>query len=205
MKTFVIFATFLSLAFASQELLQCMDERAINAGNDKKWEEEHQAGIKSCEDTQNVAANLGKDEKNACDPDEQKNLAAHSHQHEACIFSAFGWVNETGGLDLEKMFKDFNADEDFMNNQMKNPETGYLKCMKDMAAQETEAVKDALDSYKEKCPPKENPSGGDAEEQKKAQEKKMKESLKYGAEGKCAFIEMSKECEKIGFKITKEN
>jgi len=197
MKTFAIFATFLSLAFASQELLKCMDERAKKAGNDEKWEEEHQAGIQSCEDTQNVAANLGKDEENTCDPDEQKNLAAHSHQHEACIFSAFGWVNETGGLDLEKMFKDFNADEDFIDNQMKNPESGFQPCMEKMVEKETKAIKDMLDSYQNKCPPRDNSSEGAAD----AQKEKVTEAVKYGAEAKCAMAEMSKAC---GFKKEKK-
>jgi len=185
MKTFAIFATLLSLAFASQELLQCMDQRAADAGNQATWEADHAGSIESCEDKQDVNV----DPQDACDPKDQMNSAALAHQHEACIFQAFGWIDATGKVNLEKIFVDFNADADFRTQL----EGSMATCMEKAVAEEVAKVEEMHAEYVEKCHPEDTLT----EDQKNAQKSKMTESLKYGAEATCAFLEMANACPKV--------
>jgi len=182
MKTFAIFATLLSLAFASQELLQCMDQRAADAGNQATWEADHAGSIETCEDKQDVNV----DPQDACDPKDQMNSAALAHQHEACIFEAFGWINATGSLDLEQIFADFSADEKFRTQL----EGSMARCMKKAVDEEVAKVEKMHAEYVKKCHPEDTLT----QAQKDAQKSQMTESLKYGAEATCAFLEMANEC-----------
>jgi len=183
MKTFVIFATFLSLAFASQELLQCMDDRAKKAGKEEKWIEDHQEKIEGCETKQDEAGDA-----KSCDKDEAKSVAAHSHQHEACIFLSFGWVDQNGKVNVAKMFEDFNADAAF-----KTQVEGTLEdCVKNVGGTESQAVSDMHDAYVDKCPSAAGVQPTAEQEEKLKQQ--MLAKIVYGAEAKCAMGEMTKAC-----------
>jgi len=183
MKTFVIFATFLSLAFASKELLQCMDDRAKAAGKEEKWITDHQAKIEGCEAKQNEAGDA-----KSCDKDEAKSVAAHSHQHEACIFLSFGWVDQNGKVNVAKMFEDFNADAEF-----KTQVEGSLEnCVENVGNTESQAVSDMHDAYVEKCPSAAGVQPTEDQEQKLKQQ--MLEKILFGAEAKCAMGEMTTAC-----------
>merc|ERR1712045_292114 len=47
--------------------------------------------------------------ENPCDHDQLIASAGKSHQKEACLFVAFGWVNATGNVDVQAMMDDFTG------------------------------------------------------------------------------------------------
>merc|ERR1712088_175624 len=110
MKTFAIFATLLSVAFADECLMKCLNTRS------EGWIDTHQKAIDSCNDK--------KDEKTTpedpCDHEQQKQAAGKAHQHEACIFVAFGWVNATGAVQIDAMLGDFMTGDDAKDQALKD-------------------------------------------------------------------------------------
>jgi len=183
MKTFVIFATFMSLAFASQELLLCMDERAADAGKESQWAADHEQTIQDCDSKQNIAANQ---DDQTCNVAEAKDAAAHAHQQEACIMVGFGWISSDGKVNVDKMFEDFNADQKFKDQVKGTMEA----CVKRVSGKESKAVKDMHAAFVEKCGESADQTPEDAEAVKQA----MIAEMAYGAEAKCAMGEMFKAC-----------
>jgi len=186
MKTFTIFATLLSLAFASNELLQCMDRRAGEATppTQTEWEAEHGAAIEACAKYEDVVVDV----TDQCNPDEQKNSGVQAHQHELCIFTAFGWVDTTtGSLNMEKVMIDFSADEAFAEQM----QASMNQCVKGMMGKEQEKAQKMHDDYVKACPQQ---TADMTKEEEAASVKKFEQQLLKEAEFICLFLEMGCAC-----------
>merc|ERR1711881_431137 len=138
-----------------------------------------------------MGCNDKKDEKTTptdpCDHEQQKEAAAKAHQHEACIFVAFGWVNATGAVNVTAMLKDFGPDKD-LENAMTSKEGGYKECIKRMMEEEADKAKEMMEKYSEDCTA--DDFTGFSDDEKKEQESAMAKQLAYGAEARCAMIEL---------------
>merc|ERR1712045_188777 len=69
--------------------------------------------------------------ENPCDHDQLIASAGKSHQKEACLFVAFGWVNATGNVDVQAMMDDFTGGKPnpALKSAMTDEKTGFKACI----------------------------------------------------------------------------
>jgi len=184
MKTFAIFATLLSMAFAAQELLDCMDPAAASA---------QQALVAECQDVTDSDEQLGCDASH----DAIINSAKTGHVHEMCILNKFEWLSDTGDLLLDNMIEDLGtgllkdgASAD-LAKAMKDPNSGFEACLPAMEAKEEKKAKDQHDKYVTDCHGEEPPF---TKEEIDAQKEEHGKRGKQTAAAHCMMAEVMKAC-----------
>lgn len=144
MKTFAIFATLLSMAFAKQELLDCMDPAAVT---------NQETLVQECQDVTDSTTELDCDSTH----DEIINSAKTGHVHEVCILNKFGWISDTGDVNMTKMIEDLagglltgQASAD-LKTAMEDQNSGFAVCVPEMEKKEEEKAKAQHDKYLADC------------------------------------------------------
>jgi len=184
MKTFAIFATLLSMAFAKQELLDCMDPAAVT---------DQQTLVANCQEVTDSTTKLGCDSTH----DQIINSAKTGHVHEVCILNEFGWISDTGDVQMDNMIADLTggllkgeASAD-LKAAMEDPNSGFAVCLPAMEEKEEEKAKAQHDKYLADCHGEEPPFTQDEIDAQKELHGNMG---KQNAAAHCVMAEMMKAC-----------